>query len=113
MQQRTCGRLAAAFAVGFVAATPALAMDRAPADRSAADVGGSVTLVARPCPTRFDYLVLASFADAPGLLSLSRYQFRGDTGFSATAATGWVRVAYEVASESGDCRSRYSNRQSG
>ena len=53
---------------------PAFAMDRV-----ATEAGGSGP---RPCPTRFDYLVLASIADAPGLLSLS-YHFRSEVSFSS------------------------------
>jgi hypothetical protein len=62
------------------------------------ELGGS-----RPCPTRFDYVVLASFSDASSLLSLSTYHFRSEVGFSTVPLTGWQRVDFKV--ESGDCRS--------
>jgi hypothetical protein len=75
----------------------------------------------RPCPTRFDYLVLASFADAHSLLSLSTYHFRSEVGFSTIPLTGLLRVDYRVdhevepggASGAGDCRARDPRRQTG
>jgi hypothetical protein len=75
MGQSNCGRRAAALAMMLLGLPPAFAMDRV-----ANEAGGSRP---RPCPTRFDYLVLASFADAPSLLSLSTYHFRSEVGFSS------------------------------
>jgi hypothetical protein len=49
-------------------------------------------LEAGPCPTHFDYVVLASFADASNVLSLSTYHFRSAVGFGGTPLTGRLRV---------------------
>ena len=73
---------------------------------------------ARPCPTRFDYLVLASFADAPSLLSLSTYHFRSELSFSTIPLTGLLKVGYRaedytVESRAADCRTRDLRRQTG
>jgi hypothetical protein len=46
------------------------------------------------CPTRFDYLVLASFADAPNVLGLTAYNFQRHTRFSDIPITGLQRVAF-------------------
>jgi hypothetical protein len=74
------------------------------------ETGGSNSdwgLEAGPCPTRFDYVVLASFADASSLLSLSTYHFRSAVSFSGTPLTGWQRVDFRVAEPAGgDCRAR-------
>jgi hypothetical protein len=96
----------------LLALSPALAMDRVAPDSvapdpivapySGLDVGW--TPAAGPCPTRFDYLVLASFADAPGLLSLSTYRFRSRVGFSTIPLAGLIRIDYRVESRAGDCR---------
>ncbi len=121
MGQSDCGRVAAAMAVYLLGLSSALAMDRVAPDRvapdrvapdraardpappdSGLDVGW--TPVTGPCPTRFDYLVLASFADAPGLLSLSTYRFRGRVGFSTIPLAGLIRIDYRVESGAGDCR---------
>jgi len=68
-----CGRTTAALALVLLGLPPAFAMDRV---ATAAGGGrGAPDLAARPCPTGFDYLVLASFADGPSLLSLSTYHF--------------------------------------
>jgi len=71
MGHSNCGRKAAALAMTLFGLPPALAMDR-DAGALAGGVGATIRAT-RPRPTRFDYLVLASFADAPGLLSLSTY----------------------------------------
>jgi len=116
MGQSNCGRVAAAMAVFLLGLSPALAMDRVAPDRvalnrvapdpvapdSGLDVGWAPD--AGPCPTRFDYLVLASFADAPGLLSLSTYRFRSKVGFSTIPLAGLIRIDYRVESRAGDCR---------
>jgi hypothetical protein len=130
MGQSNCGRVAAASTMFLLGLSPALAMDRVAPDRvapdraqdrvapdrlapdpvapdpgapdSALDVGRAAG--AGPCPTRFDYLVLASFADAPGLLSLSTYRFRSKVGFSTIPLGGLIRVDYRVESRAGDCR---------
>jgi hypothetical protein len=113
MGQGNCGRLAAAFMMGVLGLSPAFAMDREPgrmvgpaavAASSGADSYGF--LAGRPCPTRFDYLVLASFADAPSLLSLSAYHFRGELGFSSIPLSGLLRTGYTVDSGAAGCRSR-------
>ena len=71
MGQSNCGRTAAAVALMLLGLPPAFAMDRLANDQVANDwvddraAGGVAD--ARPCPTRFDYVVLASFADAPQL----------------------------------------------
>lgn len=86
------------FLLGF---SPAFGQGRQAAGESAdvADVGldqAAALGTAGQCPTRFDYLVLASFADAPNLLSLSTYRFRSQTGFSSIRLTGFQRVAYTL-----------------
>ena len=111
MGQGNCGRLAAALTLCLLGLSPAFAMDREAGGISPGVAAGSVldsegAPAARPCPTRFDYLVLASFADAPSLLSLSSYHFRSDVGFSTIPLTGLLRVGYTVDSGGGDCRSR-------
>jgi hypothetical protein len=90
--------------VDRVAAGPATSSDiaRGRAPTSNADA----VLVARPCPTRFDYVVLASFADAPGLLSLSSYHFRSEVGFSTIPLTGLLRVDYRVEARAEACGAR-------
>ena len=75
MAHSKCSRTAAALAMMLLGLPPAFAMDRV-----ATEAGGSGP---RPCPTRFDYLVLASIADAPGLLSLSTYNFRSEMSFTS------------------------------
>ena len=70
MGQGTCGRMAAALTISLLGLSPAFAMDWVEPTANADPNSGGV-LFARPCPTRFDYLVLASFADAPSLLSLA------------------------------------------
>jgi hypothetical protein len=105
-----------AFAVDRVALDPATT-DRAGGSRGDAGVAATLDsdaeLAARPCPTRFDYLVLASFADAPSLLSLSTYHFRSEMSFSPMPLTGLLRVDYTVESGAGDCRARDLRRQTG
>lgn len=98
MGQSNCSRTAAALAMMLLGLPPAFAMDRV-----ATEAGGSRPA---PCPTRFDYLVLASIADAPSLLSLSTYHFRSEAGFSAIAPTGVLQVDYKLDSRALDCRSR-------
>jgi hypothetical protein len=105
-----------AFAVDRVAVDPATT-DRAGGSRGdpgvAATLDSDADLAARPCPTRFDYLVLASFADAPSLLSLSTYHFRSEMSFSAIPVAGLLRVDYRLESGAGDCRARRFRRQTG
>jgi hypothetical protein len=123
--------MAAALAMCLLGLSPALSMDRVAPDRVATDrvatdqvatdgvapdfvspdsvvpdTGLKVGWVstAGPCPTRFDYLVLASFADGPGLLSLSTYRFRSKVGFSTIPLAGLIRIDYRVESSAGDCR---------
>jgi hypothetical protein len=110
MGQDNCGRMAAGFMVSVLALSPAFAMDReagGPHTGEAANTAlvSATDLAAQPCPTRFDYLVLASFADAPSLLSFSSYHFRSEAGFSSIPLTGLLRVGYRV-DPGGDCRSR-------
>jgi hypothetical protein len=110
MAQSNCGRTAAALAMILLGLPPAFATDqvgeREGAPGVAASLDADADLAARPCPTRFDYLVLASFADAPSLLSLSTYHFRSAVSFSTIALTGLLRVDYRVESGAGDCGSR-------
>lgn len=127
MGQNNCGRTALALALVLFGLPPASAMDRVTVDPGMTDrAGGSrgapgvdaaldseADLAARPCPTRFDYLVLASFADAPSLLSLSTYHFRSAVGFSTIPLTGLLRVDYRVESGAGDCRAPGFRRQTG
>jgi hypothetical protein len=118
MGQSNCGRTAAALAMSLLGLPPVFAMDRdAGGAARAADVptaGGLDSDAARrgPCPTRFDYVVLASFADTPSLLSLSTYHFLGEVRFSTTPLAGLLRVDYQR-SAAGDCRSRGLLQQSG
>jgi hypothetical protein len=109
MGQRICGRPAAVLTMGFLGFSPVFAMDRPAggATETPLETGGFNSewgLGAGPCPTRFDYVVLASFADASNLLSLSTYHFRSEVGFGSAPLTGWQRVAFKV--ESAGCRSR-------
>jgi hypothetical protein len=95
MGQGICGRPAALLTMCFLGIfPPAFATDR--------QAGGNP-----PCPTRFDYVVLASFADASNLLSLSTYHFRSEVSFSSPPLTGWQQVDFKVVEPAaGDCRSR-------
>jgi len=114
MGQRTCGRKAAVLTTIVLGLPPAFGMDRI--DRGAIDreagagpslgVYSEAGLAALTCPTRFDYLVLASFADAASLLSLSAYHFRSDVRFSTIPLAGSMRVDYRIESGAGDCRPR-------
>jgi hypothetical protein len=63
--------MAAALSIFLLGLTSALAMDRVADAKADPDTAGSL-----PCPSRFDYVVLASLADAPSLLSLSTYDFQ-------------------------------------
>jgi hypothetical protein len=92
-------------------------MDRVAIDREAGGTAGAPGVTAdttldsrarapRSCPTRFDYVVLASFADAPSLLSLSTYHFRSEVSFGTIPLSGFLRVDYQVEPDAGDCRSR-------
>jgi hypothetical protein len=75
---------------------PAVALDRLaggtdetpPAPGGVSPDGG---LEPDPCPTHFDYVVLASFADASNVWSLSDH-FRSAVGLSGTSLTGRQRV---------------------
>ena len=124
MGQGNCGRMAAAAAAILLGLAPALrcapafATDPEPGEAEgavglAASGDSAEGLVARPCPTRFDYMVLASFADAPSLLSLSTYHFRSEVSFSTTPLTGLLQVAYKAESGVADCRVRGLRRQTG
>ena len=113
MGQGICGRPAAVFTMCFLGFPPAFATDRQAGGSietlAAAEAGGFHSewdLGAGPCPTRFDYVVLASFADASSLLSLSTYHFRSEVGFSQVPLTGWQRVDFKVHAAAGDCRPR-------
>ena len=110
MGQGNCGRMAAALTISLLGLSPALAMGRV-VPAANAHPSSAPLLFARPCPTRFDYLVLASFADAPSLLSLSTYHFRSEVGFSTIPVTGVLQVDYRVDSVAADCRSRGLRRQ--
>jgi hypothetical protein len=96
MGQSNCGRTAAASAVVLLGLASAFGHGPARAANTPGNVGGG--LASRPCPTRFDYVVLASFADAPSLLSLSTYHFRSEVGFRTVPLTGLLGVDYPVES---------------
>jgi hypothetical protein len=113
-----CERPAAVLTICFLGFSPALAMGQAggttetPAAletggfNSASGFNSEWGLRPGPCPTRFDYVVLASFADASSLLGLSTYHFRSEVGFSRVPLTGWLRVDFKVGSAGTNCRSR-------
>jgi hypothetical protein len=113
MSQGICGRPAILVTLCFLGVfPPAFAMDRQAGGTSETrlETGGfspDWDLAAGPCPTRFDYVVLASFADASNLLSLSTYHFRSEISFGSTPVTSWQRVDFKVLEPAdGDCRSR-------
>jgi hypothetical protein len=113
MSQGICGRPAVLMVLCFLGSfPPAFAMDSQAGgtDGTLLETGGFSPdwgVEAAPCPTRFDYVVLASFADASNLLSLSAYHFRSEVSFSSTPVTGWQRVDFKVVEPAdGDCRSR-------
>jgi hypothetical protein len=72
MERSYCGRKAAVFTLVILGLSPVFPMD------------GRFAAWARP--TRFDYVVLASFADRPSLLNLSTYRFRSEAGCGSTEA---------------------------
>jgi len=92
MGQDICGRPAALVALCFLGSfPPAFALDRLAGgtdETLPAPGGGNRGLEAGPCPTHFDYVVLASFADASNVLSLSTYHFRSAVSFSGTPLAG-------------------------
>jgi hypothetical protein len=113
MSQGIRRRYAVLMALCFLGSfPPAFAMDSQAGgtDGTLLDTGGLSPdwgLGTGPCPTRFDYVVLASFADASNLLSLSTYHFRSEVSFSSTPVTGWQRVDFKVVEPADrDCRSR-------
>jgi hypothetical protein len=114
MGQGIRGGTAAALGMIFLGHPPAIAMDRVAIEQEAGGVMGAPGVASNTgsCPTRFDYLVLASLADAPGLLSLSTYHFRSEAGFSTIPLTGLLQVDYRVESVADDCRSRAIGPQS-
>lgn len=111
MGQGTCGRMAAALTISLLGLAPALAMDKFSGANSDPEPAGA--FLTRPCPTRFDYLVLASFADAPGLLSLSTYHFRSELGYGTIPRPGVLQVDYRLDTGAADCRPRAPSRQIG
>jgi hypothetical protein len=121
MEQSNCGRTAAALALMLLGLPPAFAMDRIATDAGgsrgasgiAAALDSDADLAARRCPTRFDYLVLASFADAPSLLSFSTYHSRSEAAFSTIPLSGLLRVDYRMESGAGNCRARDFQMQTG
>jgi hypothetical protein len=91
MGQGNCGRKAAALTMIIGVCSPAFGMDKAdppPSVPRSAELNSDGGLIAPPCPTRFDYLVLASFADGASLLTLSSYHFRSADGLSSIALPG-------------------------
>jgi hypothetical protein len=113
MVQGICGRPAVLVTLCFLGSfPPAFAMDRQAGGTSETllETGGfnpEWGLDEGPCPTRFDYVVLASFADASNVLSLSTYHFRSAVSFSGAPLTGWQRVDFKVVDLArGDCRPR-------
>lgn len=120
MAQRICGRTAAALTMIFLGLPPAFAMDRVANDRAVVGTPGVAlntgldrdgAAATRPCPTRFDYVVLASYADASSLLSLSTYHFRSEARFSTGPLDGLQRVDYPVELAAGNCGPRALDRQ--
>jgi len=65
--------------------------------------GRVVDIGAGACPTRFDYVMLASFADSSHWLSLSSYRFQRKTNAAASTAAGVRRVAYGAHRTGGNC----------
>lgn len=111
MGRGMCGRPIAALALLLLGAPLAVGMDRqdgVEAENTRFD--SQWALGAVPCPTRFDYLVLASFADAPSLLGLSSYHFRSELGYSRIPLTGTERVDFKPETEGADCRSSWNRR---
>jgi hypothetical protein len=100
--------MAAASVLILVGLSPAFALDpvatQAGGSRGAAAAEFNADLAVPPCPTRFDYLVLASFADSASLLSLSTYHFQSEVRFGTIPATGLLRVDYKDVSGAGACR---------
>jgi hypothetical protein len=128
MTQGICGRTAAALIMIFLGLPPAFAMDRVANHRVAIDpeaAGAVGTLgvasntgldrdgvaATRPCPSRFDYVVLASYADASSLLSLSAYRFGSVAHFGTVPLAGLQGVDYQVESAAGNCGPRAIDRQ--
>jgi hypothetical protein len=122
MAQGICGRTASVLTMIFLGLPPAFAMDRVANDSEAGATsalgvvpntgpGSDGAAATRPCPTRFDYLVLASFADAASLLSLSTYHFRSELRLRTLPLTGFLQVDYEVESAAVNCRPRVIDRQ--
>jgi hypothetical protein len=129
MAQGICGRTAAALTMIVFGLPPAFAMDRVANDRVANDrvankwdavgtLGVALNTgldrdaaATQPCPTRFDYVVLASYADASSLLSLSTYRFRSGARFGTVPLDGLQRVDYPVESAAGNCGPRAIDRQ--
>lgn len=87
------GRITALLAMTLIGFPPAFGEDRPGGGVSNPEARAGIRSTAG-CPTRFDYVVLASFADSLSLLSLSSYRFRSQVGFSSIPLTGFQRVAY-------------------
>jgi hypothetical protein len=93
MGQGSCRRPAALVTLCFLGLfPPAFAIDRQAGGTPETLLETGAFNPERPCPTRFDYMVLASFADASNLLSLSTYHFRSEASFSSPA-DGVIRAA--------------------
>lgn len=115
MGQGLEGRATALLAMILIGFSPAFGQDRQAGGEPLATEGfldGAIDEAVLDsgvmCPTRFDYVILASFADAPNMLSLSTYRFRSQTGFSGIPLTGFQRVAYRADAPAPDpaCRPR-------
>jgi hypothetical protein len=119
MRQGICGRTAAALTMIFLGLPPAFAMDRVANCRAVGTLGVASNTgldrdgaaATRPCPTRLDYVVLASYADASSLVGLSAYYFRSEARLSTVPLTGLQRVDYQVGSAAGNCGPRDIDRQ--
>jgi hypothetical protein len=104
MGQDSCARFAVVATIYFLGMLPpAFAMDRQAGGTTEAAAAPQIAgfdsqrdLGTGPSPTRFDYMVLASFADAANVLSLSAYHFRSEMSFSNGPLTGWQPVDFKV-----------------
>jgi hypothetical protein len=97
------GRATALAAMTLIGFSPAFGAHRQAGGESHWEAGVRSSAV---CPTRFDYVVLASFGHGLGVLSLSSYRFRSQTGFSRIPLTGFQRVAFTWEPAASNCRSR-------
>ena len=105
MEHGIVGRATALLAMILIGFPPAFGEDRQAGGESVTEARASFGSSAA-CPTRFDYLVLASFGDGLSVLSLSSYRFRSQTGFSHIPLTGFQRVAFTLDATASNCHPR-------